>query len=344
MTERLLSAKTISDAAQLTGPERAAVVMLALGEEASRPLWASFDEDEIRELSRAIATLGSVAPNVVEALLYELIGDLASTTQVIGSAASAQKLLKSVLPTEKAELILEDIRGPAGKTMWDKLANVNERILSNYLQNEHPQTIAVILSRITREHAARVLGQMPHLLAEDVIARMLTLGPVQKDVLDQIETTLRTEFMAALSRGDDDDPLEAMAEIFNHFDRSTERRFLSALEDKNPGAASRIKDLMFVFEDLVRLDGPDMQALLRRVDKSVLALALKGARSDVGDHFFVNMSERAAIILRDDIVVMGPVRLSEVDAAQQKIVRLAKELADEGEIYLSKSGDEELVY
>ncbi|MGF1543537.1 MAG: flagellar motor switch protein FliG [Parvularculaceae bacterium] len=336
--------KTVSDPSQLTGPERAAVVMLALGEEASRPLWATFDEDELRELSRAIATLGSVAPGVVDQLLYELVGGLTSTSQVIGSAASAQRLLKNVLPEDKADLILEDIRGPAGKTMWDKLANVNERILCGYLQNEHPQTIAVILSRIKREHAARVLAQFPALLSEDVIGRMLSLGPVQKEVLDQIETTLRTEFMAALQRSDDRDPLEAMAEIFNHFDRATERRFLTALENKNPGAAARIKDLMFVFEDLVRLDGPDMQALLRRVDKSVLALALKGARDDVATHFFMNMSERAATILRDDIAVMGPVRLSEVDLSQQKIVSAAKQLAEEGEIYLSKTGDEELVY
>jgi flagellar motor switch protein FliG len=243
-----------------------------------------------------------------------------------------------------AESILEDIKGPAGKTMWDKLANVNERVLSGYLRNEHPQTVAVILSRIRPDHAARVLGALPALFTEEVIGRMLHLGPVQKEVLDQIEMTLRTEFMAALSRGADRDPYEAMAEIFNSFDRATERRFLETLDMKNPSAAEKIRSLMFVFEDLLRLDAQDMQKLLRHIDKTDLAIALKGSEASVSAHFFANMSERASSILRDDIEIMGPVRIKEVDQAQRKIVDTAERLADDGEIILSKTDSEELVY
>jgi flagellar motor switch protein FliG len=339
-----MRAKTITSAEQLSGAERAAVVMLALGEEASKPLWAAFDEDELREVTLAISKLGSVASDVVEGLLYDFVMNLSSTGAITGSAASAQRFLRHVLPPEKAESILEDIKGPAGKTMWDKLANVNERVLSGYLRNEHPQTVAVILSRIRPDHAAKVLGALPPLFAEEAIARMLNLGPVQKEVLDQIETTLRTEFMAALSRGQDKDPHESMAEIFNNFDRPTERRFMEALEMKNPSAAERVRALMFVFEDLVRLDGQDMQTLLRFVDKSDLALALKGSAPDVVNHFFANMSERASSILRDDIEIMGPVRIKDVDQAQHKIVEIAKKLAEDGQIVLSKSDEEELVY
>lgn len=339
-----MTTRTVTSADDLTGAERAAVVMLALGEEASKPLWASFDEDELRDVTRAISKLGSVASDVVESLLYDFIMNLSSTGAISGSAASAQRFLRHVLPAEKAELILEDIKGPAGKTMWDKLANVNERVLSGYLRNEHPQTVAVILSRIRPEHAAKVLGALPPLFAEEVISRMLNLGSVQKEVLEQIEVTLRTEFMAALSRGQDRDPYESMAEIFNSFDRSTERRFMEALEMKNPSAAERIRSLMFVFEDLVRLDGQEMQTLLRFVDKSDLALALKGANPAVATHFFANMSERASSILRDDIEIMGPVRVKEVDQAQHKIVEIAKRLAEEGSIFLSRTDDEELVY
>lgn len=339
-----MSAKAVMSAEDLSGAERAAVVMLALGEEASKPLWASFDEDELREVTLAISKLGSVASEVVESLLYDFVMNLSSTGAISGSAASAQRFLRHVLPAEKAESILEDIKGPAGKTMWDKLANVNERVLSGYLRNEHPQTVAVILSRIRPEHAAKVLGALPALFAEEAIGRMLHLGPVQREVLDQIEQTLRTEFMAALSRGSDRDPYESMAEIFNSFDRATERRFMEALEMKNPGAATRIRELMFVFEDLARLDGQDMQTLLRFVDKSDLALALKGSTDPVVRHFFANMSERAASILRDDIEIMGPVRAKDVEQAQRKIVELAKKLAEEGQILLSKSDDEELVY
>ncbi|NWG91085.1 MAG: flagellar motor switch protein FliG [Parvularculaceae bacterium] len=339
-----MTAKTVQSADDLTGAERAAVVMLALGEEASKPLWAAFDEDELREVTRAISKLGSVASEVVESLLYDFVMNLSSTGAISGSAASAQRLLRNVLPADKAESILEDIKGPAGKTMWDKLANVNERVLSGYLRNEHPQTVAVILSRIRPDHAARVLSALPALFAEEVIGRMLNLGPVQKEVLDQIEMTLRTEFMAALSRGADRDPYEAMAEIFNNLDRSAERRFLEALDMKNPSAAERIRSLMFVFEDLLRLDAQDMQKLLRHIDKTDLAIALKGAEANISSHFFANMSERASSILRDDIEIMGPLRIKEIDQAQRKIVDAAKRLADDGEIILSKSDIEELVY
>lgn len=339
-----MTARAINSPDELTGAERAAVVMLALGEEASKPLWAAFDEDELRDVTLAISKLGSVASDVVESLLYDFVMNLSSTGAISGSAASAQRFLRHVLPADKAESILEDIKGPAGKTMWDKLANVNERVLSGYLRNEHPQTVAVILSRIRAEHAAKVLGALPPLFAEEVIGRMLNLGPVQKEVLDQIEVTLRTEFMAALSRGADRDPYDSMAEIFNNFERSTERRFMEALEMKNPSAAERIRSLMFVFDDLTRLDAQDMQILLRHIDKSDLALALKGAGETVSAHFFTNMSERASSILRDDIEIMGAVRVKEVDQSQHKIVEIAKKLAEESSIFLSKSNDEELVY
>jgi flagellar motor switch protein FliG len=336
--------KTVANPSELTGAEKAAVVMLALGEEASQPLWRSFDEDELRELTLAISTLGSVTADVVEQLLFEFVGSLSSTGSITGSMESARRFLQNVLPEDKVASILEDIRGPAGRTMWDKLANVNERVLAGYLKNEHPQTIAVILSRITSEHAARVISALPELLGEEVINRLLTLGPVQKEVLDQIEQTLRTEFMAALSRSQERDPHEALAEIFNNFDRQTERRYISALELKNPAAAERIKALMFVFEDLARLDPQDIQVILRHVDKSVLATALKGANDAVKTLFYSNMSERAANMLRDDIDIMGPVRLREIDAAQTKIVDIAKRLAEEGQIFLLKSEEDELVY
>lgn len=336
--------QTITTAEQLSGAERAAVVMLAIGQEASKPLWASLEEDELRDVTLAISKLGSVTADVVEELLLQFVQNLSSTGSITGSVDSARRLLQNVLPHDKASSILEEIKGPAGKTMWDKLANVNERVLAGYLKNEHPQTIAVIISRIKADHAAKIIAALPDMLGEEVINRMLSLGPVQQDVLDQIEQTLRTEFMAALSRGEDKDPHEAMAEIFNNFDRATERRYIEALQQKNPTAAERIKTLMFVFEDLLRIDGQDIQVLLRFVDKSILAKALKGAREDVSAHFFENMSERASNILRDDIDIMGPTRLREIDKAQTQIVETAKKLAEDGEIFLVKSNEEELVY
>lgn len=339
-----MSASTITNPQQLNGAERAAVVMLALGEENGRPLWQLFDEDELREISLAITKLGSVTADVVEGVLFDFVSNLSSTGSITGSMDSARRFLKNILPEDKVATILDDIRGPAGKTMWDKLGNVNERTLAGYLSNEHPQTVAVILSRIKAEHSAKVLANLPDLLAEDVIARMLTLGPVQKDVLDQIEQTLRTEFMSSLSRGAEKDTYEAMAEIFNNFDRQTERRLMETLEIKNPTAAERIKSLMFVFEDLVRLDDADIQILLRHLDKSNLATALKGADAEMQNLFYRNMTERAATILRDDVDILGPVRVREVDQAQMKIVETAKRLADDGEIYLSNANEDEVIY
>ncbi len=339
-----MSAKTVTEPDQLSGAERAAVVMLALGEENSKPLWETFEEDELRELSLAITNLGAVTADVVESLLFDFVRNLSSTGSITGSMDSARRLLRNVLPADRVDTILEDIKGPAGRTMWDKLANVNERTLAGYLRNEHPQTVAVILSRIKPEHAAKVISALPERDAEEVMNRMLALGPVQKEVLDRIEQTLKTEFMASLARAPEKDPFEAMAEIFNNFERASERKFMGTLEAKNPSAAGRIKALMFVFEDLAKLESSDVQMLLRHVDKSVLATALKGADETMKTIFFSNMSERASTILKDDIEIMGPVRVRDVDQAQQNIVNVAKRLAEDGEIYLSKNNSDEVIY
>jgi flagellar motor switch protein FliG len=240
---------------------------------------------------------------------------------------------------------MEDIRGPAGRTMWDKLANVNETVLANYLKNEYPQTVAVVLSKIKGEHAARVLAQLPESFAMEVVMRMLRMESVQKEVLDDVERTLRTEFMSNLARTSRRDAHEMMAEIFNNLDRNTESRFLAALEERNRDSAERIKALMFTFEDLSKLDPSGVQTLLRVVDKPKLGLALKGASETLRDLFFTNMSERAAKIMREDMAAMGPVRLRDVDEAQMYMVQVAKDLAARGEIVMAEGkGEDELIY
>jgi flagellar motor switch protein FliG len=229
--------------------------------------------------------------------------------------------------------------------MWDKLANVNEAVLAAYLKNEYPQTVAVVLSKIRAEHASRVLANLPEDFALECVMRMLRMEPVQKDILDKIELTLRNEFMSNLARTSKRDAHEQMADIFNNFDRTTENRFLTALEDRSRDSAERIRALMFVFEDLQKLDPGGVQTLLRAVEKDQLALAMKGASDTLRELFFSNMSERAAKILREDMESMGPVRLKDVDAAQAALVASAKDLATKGEIMLAgQGGDEELVY
>ena len=336
--------KTINDVKELTGPEKAAVVLLALGEDHG-VIWQSLDEEEIKEVSQAMASLGTVAANVVEALLVEFVAGMSGAGTIMGSFEQTQKLLQAFLPPDKVEALMEEIRGPAGRTMWDKLGNVNEAVLANYLKNEYPQTVAVILSKVKSEHAARVLGAQPEDFALECVTRMLRMEPVQREILDKIEQTLRTEFMSNLARTSKRDSHEMMADIFNSFDRQTESRFMAALEERNREAAERIRALMFVFEDLSKLDPGGVQTLLRGVEKDQLGLALKGASDALREMFFSNMSERAAKIMREDMEGMGPVRLKDVDQAQMKMVQVAKDLAAKGEIMLAGAGgDDELIY
>ena len=336
--------KTIVDVARLSGPEKAAVVLLALGDE-HPAIWQQLDEEEVKEISQAMAGLGNVAASVVEELLVEFVSGLSGSGSLLGSYEQTQRLLSSFMPEDKVENLMEEIRGPAGRTMWDKLGNVNEAVLANYLKNEYPQTVAVVLSKIKSEHAARVLGCLPEDFALECVQRMLRMEPVQREILDKIEQTLRVEFMSNLARTSKRDSHEMMADIFNNFDRQTESRFIAALEERNRESAERIRALMFVFEDLNKLDPGGVQTLLRGVDKDQMGLALKGASDGLREMFFSNMSERAARILREDMENMGPVRLRDVDQAQMSMVQVAKDLAAKGEIMLAGAGgDDELVY
>jgi flagellar motor switch protein FliG len=330
---------------KLTGPERAAVLMLALGDQYGGKIWGLLDDDELRQLSVIMSTLGTVEAEAVENLLLEFVGRLSASGALMGNYDATERLLQQFLPPERVGGIMDDIRGPAGRNMWEKLSNVQEEVLANYLKNEYPQTVAVVLSKIRPEHAARVLSILPEELALDVVNRMLKMESVQKEVLERVESTLRTEFMSNLSQTRRRDAHEVMAEIFNNFDRQTETRFMTALEDENRDSAERIKTLMFTFDDLTRLDAGSAQTLMRHIDKDKLAVALKGATEPVRQFFMSNMSTRAAKMLVDDMQALGPVRLRDVDEAQTQLVNLAKDLAAKGEIMISKSrGDEELVY
>ncbi len=319
--------------------------MIALGEDHGAMIWELLDDEEIKELSLAMSSLGTVEADVVEELFLEFANGVSSVGSLTGSFDNTERLLGKMLPEDRVSQIMDEIRGPAGRTMWDKLGNVNEVVLATYLKNEYPQTVSVILSKIKPEHASAVLSVLPDEFAMEVINRMLKMEPVQKDILDKVESTLRVEFMNNLARTSRKDSHETIAEIFNFLDRSSEARFLTALEDRNRESAERIRALMFTFEDLQKLDATGAQTLLRNIDKDRLGLAMKGASDKIRDLFFSNMSERAAKILKEDMEAMGPVKLKDVDEAQMEIVTVAKDLADAGEIILSDNkGEDELIY
>jgi len=328
----------------LKGDEKAAALLLALGPDYGKPIFDELDELEIKQLSRAMVRLGPITQDMLDDLMIEFVTTISSNGSLSGNTDSTERLLLSFLPQERVDAIMEEIRGPAGRNMWEKLSNVQADVLAAYLKNEYPQTIAVVLSKIATEHASKVLAALPEELAMDVVQRMLGLDPVQKEILEKIEMTLRTEFMSTLNHTKRRDSHEQMAEIFNAFDRQTEARFITNLEEVNREDAERIKALMFTFEDLARLEMSAIQTLLSKLDKRDLALALKGASDGVKDFFFKNMSSRAAKLLQDDMRDMGPVRLKDVDEAQTRMVATAKDLAAKGEIIILKTkSDDQMI-
>ena len=333
------------DLESLTGPQKAAVLMLALGSEWGQPVWSELSDDEVVDVSVAMSELGNITNDVTSSLLTDFVSKMSLAGALLGTTSSTERLLSEYLPSDRLQVIMEEIRGPAGRNMWEKLSNVQPAVLANYLKNEYPQTVAVVLSKIASEHAAGVLSLLPDEFSLEVVERMLKMGSVQRDVLEKIEHTLRSEFISNLSQTRQRDAHELMAEIFNNFDRQTEGRFLSSLEEADWEAAERIKTLMFTFEDLTKLDRASIQTLLRNVDQDVLQLAMKGGTEQVREFFFSNMSDRAGKMLRDDLEVMGPVRLKDVDDAQTNMIGTAKDLAAKGDIVIAKSGaEDELVY
>src|SRR6201993_2960845 len=330
---------------KMSGPKRAAILMLALGEQYGGKVWSLLDDDEVRELSMHMSTLGTVEADVVEDLLLEFVSRMSASGALMGTFDATERLLQQYLPPERVTGIMDEIRGPAGRNMWEKLSNVQEQVLANYLKNEDPQTVAVVLSKLRPEHAARVLAILPEELALDVVNRMLRMEAVQKEVIERVEQTLRTEFMSNLSQTRRRDAHEVMAEIFNNFDRQTETRFITALEEDNRESAERIKALMFTFDDLIKLDSGSAQTLMRHIDKDKLGVALKSANEEVKAFFLSNMYSRAGTRLMEEMQAMGPVRVGDVDEAQALVVNLAKDLAAKGEITLTKNrADDELVY
>lgn len=333
------------DYRRLNGIQKTAIFLISLGEEQATKLFTMLEDEEIKNISTTMASLGQVSGDTVEKLFLEFAEQMSAAGVVVGTYDSTERLLTKALGKGKVDSIMEEIRGPAGRTTWDKLGNVNEEVLANFLKNEYPQTIALVLSKVKAEHAAKVLMSLPDEISTDVIVRMISMEAVKKEVLEGIEKTLKREFMSNLAKTQRRDSYEMLADIFNNFDRNSETKFMGALEGRSPESAEKVRKLMFTFEDLMKIDAFGIQALIRACDKEKMAVALKGASDNIKQLFFGNMSERAAKLLKEDIQNKGPVRLKEVDEAQQYIVSTAKDLAAKGEIVISEGGSEDqLVY
>lgn len=325
---------------ELSGAERAAILLLVLGEEHGGQLWSALDDDELRKVTLAMSSLGTVTAKIVEQVLAEL-ANASNRMTVVGDYDRTQELLMALLPKDRVDPIMEEIRGPAGRTIWQRLSNVQDHLLANYLKTEHPQTVALILSKIKADHAAKVLALLPDEFATDVMLRILQLDTVSKSTLDQVEDSLRTNFIANLSQVSRRDAHDLLAEIFNSFDRQNETKFMEALEGAAFKSAEKIRALMFTFEDITKLDPNSAQVLIRSVDKADLAKALKGTAPHVKEFFTSKMTARAAAVFNDEMSSLGPIRLKEVDESQQRIIGITKSLADKGEIIIAKGGQED---
>ncbi len=326
-----------------TGLEKAAVLMFVAGDSHAGILFERINLEEIKDITQKMSSLGCIKGQEVETLLREFKALMGGGERVVGSYDTAKQLLSQILDEEKVSMIMKDIGGTAGRNIWEKLSKIDETVLATFLKNEYPQTIAVVLSRIKTDHAARVMAQLPKEIAIEAMMRMLRMENVQEDILTDVEDTLRAEFMANWTGKPPQDQHEYIADIFNHFDRATETEFLAMLEERNKESAEIVRSLMFTFDDLSKLDGPAIQVLLRNIDNAKLSLALKGAKDELRELFMNNMSERAAKILREDMENSGPVRVRDVEEVQAELVAQTKQLIDNGEIMIAGDSDDEMI-
>ncbi|PCJ23922.1 MAG: flagellar motor switch protein FliG [Rickettsiales bacterium] len=331
----------VKDIAKLTATQKVAIVLLSLSDDNATRIFSLMSEEEITDISHAMSNLGSVAPEAVDSVMDKLSTDMAGDSTFFGNLDNTERLLQKILDKDRVDALIDEIRGPQGKNTWEKLANVNEELLALYFRNEHPQTAALVLSKIAPDHAAKVLSNLPDSFAFEIISRILSMGSVKKEVLERVEKILRAEFISSVGKTQKYDSIERLVGIFGNLDRSTEVKFMTMLESNLPEAATKIKDMMFTFDDLLKIDSKGIQRLLRDVEKSRLTLALKGASDELKKMVFSSMSQRAAKIIEEDIMSLGSVRMKDVDAARFDVVSVAKGLIENGEIDVSLDNEEE---
>jgi flagellar motor switch protein FliG len=337
-----------SNLQSLGGAEKAALLIMALGEDGASQIFAMMDESEIRAVSHQMAKLGPADDRTVAALLADFAEQLGAGGKVVGNCDNTERLLSKVLDPRLVNDIMSEIRAPEARSLWDRIALVEVKDLAEFLQNEYPQTVALVLSKLPPARSAAVLSLMQDEVAMEAASRLLKLESVRGDVLADIERGLEDSFLTRAAGGAGAagrDPHEQMAAILNRMDAEREARFLAELAARDESAAERIRALMFTFEDLTRLDPASLQTLIGAIDRDRLCLALKGASARLRSAFFANMSERAAGMMQEDMQSLGPVRLRDVEAAQAELIDEAKGLAAAGEIALAdERNDDKLVY
>lgn len=327
----------------IPGPKKAAILLVAMGSEASSNIYKNLSEGEIEQLTAQIARLEGVTPEMREHVLNEF-HQLSSAKEFVtnGGLEYAQEILESSMGPRKAREILEKVTSTIRTTGFNMLDNVELNQLIGFLQKEHPQTVALLLSHMKPDKAATTLSALSPELQVEVATRIATMESITPEVLAQVEQQLSVTMKSFFS-GDTAEVggVKSVAEMLNMVDRAAEKNILGTLERDDPELATEIKSLMFVFEDMLLLDDKSMQKVLKEVDTKELSLALKGANEQVQNKFYGNMSSRAAEMIKEEVAFMGPKRLREVEEAQQKIVDIVRRLEGENEIIISGRGGED---
>jgi flagellar motor switch protein FliG len=332
-------------AKEYTGRQKAAIFLVTIGSEISAEIFKFLREDEIETLTFEIARLETIEPEQKDAILQEF-QELMMANQFIstGGIDFARELLEKSLGSQKAIDIINRLTSSLQVRPFDFIRRTDPAHLLNFIQQEHPQTIALILAYLEPQKASIILQNLPHEVQSDVARRIATMDRTSPEVLREVERVLEKK-LSTLSSEDYSAAggVESIVEILNLVDRASEKQIIEALEDEDPELAEEIKKRMFVFEDIVMLDDRSIQKVMREVDSQELAKALKSVDTEVQDKIFRNMSKRAAGMLKEDMEYMGPVRLKDVEESQQKIVSIIRHLEDTGEIVIARAGEDELV-
>ncbi|AOP32424.1 MULTISPECIES: flagellar motor switch protein FliG [Leptospira] len=329
----------------LTGRQKAAIFLIAVGSEVSSEIFKHLREDEIEQITFEIARLDKITPEDKEKVLVEF-NELMMAQEFIsnGGIDFARGLLEKALGNQKAIDIINRLTSSLQVRPFDFIRRTDPQHLLNFIQNEHPQTIALILSYLDPQKASNILSNLPHTIQAEVAKRIATMDRVSPDVLREVERVLERKLSTLASEDyTSAGGIDSVVEILNLVDRGTEKTIIEALEEEDPELAEEIKKRMFVFEDIVLLDDRAIQKVMREVDNSDLAKALKSVDTEVQEKIFKNMSKRAANLLREDMDFMGPIRIKDVEDAQQKIVNIIRKLEDAGEIVVARAGEDELV-
>jgi flagellar motor switch protein FliG len=334
------------DLSNPNGPIKAAIFLLAMGEDFSAEVFKYLKESEVRQVSAIMATISNIPGDAVQKVLDEVREKMAMVhgEMAVPVESFLKKVLFSSMSKEQAEQIYEDIMRQLHPSTFQKLSSLEPKVIVNFLNNEHPQTVAVILAHLEPEFAGSILSELPEKMQSDIMLRIANLEKINPDIVAEIDRVLEEELFAVeMSDATKVGGAEKVAEILNNVERTLEDNLMEQIEEESEDLAEEIRKLMFKFEDLLGVDDLAIVSILKEISTDDLKLALKAASEELKAKFFNSMSERAGLMLKEDLETMGPVKLKDVEMAQQNIIKVAKRLEGEGKIVLAGKGGEEVL-